>query len=279
MVHQRLLDQVITKLREAGASVEPVPAANAEQAQRKIAEVARSGSRDTVIVAGGDGTLRAVTAGALGSDLTIGLVPIGTGNVMAREIGLPASAHDITEVLLNGPSMPVRVGLANGHPFLLMAGVGFDGEVIRALNHHLKQRIGKLAYLPPLLRALTKRPVELAVTADGRSTTATWAIVAKAGYYGGGFQVMPGTSVLEPGLVMLLLRPRNRGALIAQLLAVASGTLTRRADVEIARCERVTIGTLEGTPARVQIDGDEFGTTPVTVEQSDKSVSIIMPRR
>jgi len=88
----------------------------------------------------------------MGTRTPLGLVPVGTGNVLGSELGLVRDAQKLARGLLDDRDVPVRVALANGQPFLLMASAGFDARVLSHLDQVLKRRIGKLAYAGPLLR-------------------------------------------------------------------------------------------------------------------------------
>src|SRR6185312_17369493 len=131
----RLLDGVLTHMRVGGADVFQLPARSAAEAAERVSEAGRQGICDAVIAAGGDGTFRAVATGAAGSDLPVGLIPLGTGNVLCHEMGLRRRARSVADMLLEGPEIDVRGGLVNGEPFFLMAGAGFDARIVARLNY------------------------------------------------------------------------------------------------------------------------------------------------
>ncbi len=153
----RKLDRVVTHLERRGARVTALQTSSAADASVKVATVARSGTYDAVIAAGGDGTIRAVAAGAAGTSLAVGIVPLGTGNVMRHEIGLSTRARLIAHTLLEGPEIPVRGGVVNGAPFFLMAGAGFDGRIVALLNQKSKRLFGRLASALVMLALLLWR--------------------------------------------------------------------------------------------------------------------------
>ena len=165
---------------------------------------------------------------------------MGTGNVLAHEIGLTPKAGAIAHMLLHGPSAPVMCARANDEPFLLMAGAGFDGRVIAALDHRFKSYVGKAAYAGPMLGALV-RPVDvLTVTLDGSRHEASWAVISNARHYGGRFVLAPHTGIQERGLQAVLFKARNRAVLMGQVLSLVMGRLDQRAairgDVEMLSC-------------------------------------------
>jgi YegS/Rv2252/BmrU family lipid kinase len=276
---RRLVDGVIGHLEAAGAEVARCATESEAEARGALAGVVRGRRADAVIAAGGDGTIRQVASGLAGADLPLGVIPLGTGNVLAHEIGLPRQARALAENLLTAPARPLPTATANGEVFLLWAGAGFDGRVIAALSPTLKGHIGKLAYGVPILGALCRAPDRLAIEIDGRRHEATWVVVANARHYGGRFVMAPGTRLEEPGLEAVLFQGRTRKALMAALIALARSRLADRTtaggDVAMLPCRRVVI---PGTPdVPVQVDGDVFGSTPLVVEHGGPMLQLIMP--
>jgi diacylglycerol kinase family enzyme len=274
-----LVEDVVRELARRGASVthfRGVDTAAARGAARKAAE---SGEYDAVVAAGGDGTIRHIAAAMLGTEADLGIIPVGTGNVLAHEIGLSPTPGAIARMLCEGPAVKVACALANGEPFLLMVGIGFDARVVAALDQRLKSRVGKAAYAGPLLGAII-RPIDtLAVTVDGHRHGATWAVIANARHYGGRFVLAPRTGIQERGLQAILFKTRSRAALLGQLMSLAAGRLEPRAargnGVEMLPCARVTV--VAHHPVPIQIDGDVFGTTPVEVDAGSSEVRLIVP--
>lgn len=232
---------------------------------------------DAVVAAGGDGTIRALAAHLQPYGLPLGIIPMGTGNVLANELGLPRTAVGLADLLLNGPVVTVGGARANGEPFFLMAGAGFDGEVIRHLDTPLKRRIGKAAYISPVLRALRSRHAPLQVTVDGQHHEAQWVVIANARNYGGAFVISPDAGIDRPGLIAVLARNASQAGLLAQLMSLGAGRLHRARGVTMLPCREVCI-TSDGEVAS-QIDGDAFGSTPLKIESGDTSVRIIVPDR
>lgn len=275
-----LVDQVTAALRQAGASVTCARPGNVEGARNLAHEAAAGGRHDAIVAAGGDGTIRQVAAALLGGNAPpLGIVPMGTGNVLAHEIGLALNAGAIARMLLHGPSTSVMCARANSEPFLLMAGAGFDGRVIASLDHRFKSYVGKAAYAGPILGALV-RPVDvLTVTLDGSRHEASWAVISNARHYGGRFVLAPHTGVQERGLQAVLFKARNRAVLMGQVLSLVMGRLDQRAairgDVEMLPCTSATITAHHPVPT--QVDGDPFGSTPLQIESGSAAVRLIVP--
>lgn len=279
LAQHRTVDAVVAALQAAGASVERSTATSAAEARTQSAEAARSGKYDALLAAGGDGTVRQVAAAAAGTSCPVAPIMLGTGNVLAHELALPRKPAGIARMILEGPEVEIEMGLANGEPFLLMAGAGFDGRVIAALDHRWKQRLWKLAYVPPVLRALAAPADRLTVTCDGKRRETAWAVVSSARCYGGAFVITPHTSIREPGLQAILFDGPGRAQRLSQLLSLGLGRLSGRAavpgaDVTMTACSDVRIDAPHPVP--VQIDGDDFGTTPLHVTTGGGRVRLVV---
>lgn len=232
-------------------------------------------SIDAVIAAGGDGTIRALAAQLEPYGLPLGVVPMGTGNVLAHEIGLPGSAVGLADLLLRGPAHTFEGARANGEPFFLMAGVGFDGEVIGHLDTPLKRRVGKFAYVSPFLKTLRSSRAMLEVEVDGQPHQAQWIVAANGRRYGGPFVISPQAGLERPGLVAVLIKNAGQFGLLRQLLALGVGRLDRARGVEMIPCTRITVRSDSAVAS--QIDGDPFVATPLEITAGGARVSLIVP--
>ena len=236
----------------------------------QVREAVASGRYDAILAAGGDGTIRQVAASLIGTAPPLGIVPMGTGNVLAHEIGVAAEARAIADMLLHGPVIDAACARANDEPFLLMAGAGFDGRVIAALDHRLKSQVGKAAYAGPMLGALA-RPVDtLTVTIDGTTHEASWAVISNVRRYGGSFVMARRTGIEVRGLQAILFKAKNRTVLVGQLMALAMGTLDERSarhgDVEMLPC-RASACT-RTSPCRRRSTAMPSASTPLVVERA-----------
>lgn len=271
-----LFFSVLKALEKRGCTLVTQIADDAESDRHLAAEAAASGGYDAVVAAGGDSTVRGVALGLFGTGVPLGVIPVGTGNVMAAEIGLNRNVADIVDTLMHGAVREVHGATANGEPFLLMAGAGYDGAVVEGLNHPLKRIIGRAAYGPPIICALRKKPPRLRVKVDGKVHDAGWAIVTNAGRYAGSFSLCNGSSIFNEGLTTVLFRPRSRIELAAQLVRLATGRLSGAPGVEFLPSKRTRIEADERVP--VQVEGESFGATPLTVSADGRTVSLLAPR-
>jgi len=277
----RLLDGVLRDLRAQGADVFQLSARSAAEAAERVAEVGRQGLCDAVIAAGGDGTFRAVAMGAAECGLPVGLVPLGTGNVLAHEIGMPRRARDLAAVLLHGTDIEADGGLVNGTPFFLMTGVGFDARIVARLNYRTKRVLGRGAYTYPVLKTLAEGPQVFDVELDGRRFEASWVILTFASRYGGSFVLTRDTGVGHGSLIAVVVEARSRFAVAARAMSLALGRLTapdrRPAGVHVLPVKRALIGRTTAVP--IEVDGDEAGVTPADVRADGPRVRVIVPPR
>ncbi|MCC0008465.1 MAG: diacylglycerol kinase [Hyphomicrobiaceae bacterium] len=271
----RLVAQVVGALTAQGALAHVVETVDAGSVRSVLAA---EGDIDAVVAAGGDGTVRALalTLSDLGLDLPVGIIPAGTGNVLANEIGLPRDAHRLADYLVGSPACTVRVMQANEEPFLLMASSGFDAEVLLRLSVRLKQRIARAAYALPTLSTLAHmRLTPFSVIVDGVAHEATWVIVANARTYGGSFHLVSGASIFDDRLQAVLFSARTRAGRIRELAWLAAGRAERCAGITVIGCRQVEIQAPRQMPS--QIDGDALGFGPVTIAPSQRSIRLIVP--
>ena len=230
----------------------------------------------TVIVAGGDGTINEAVNGlnaAGGGRLAV--IPLGTANVLAGELGIESLAQ-AAEVAVAGRPLLWHPGLANCRAFVLMAGVGFDAHVVAALSPWLKRHLGKGAYVLEMLRQLHRFPFPTyRVSIDGRAREAASVVVTHARYYGGRFVLAPEAQLGKPVLHVCLFRRGGRWRTIRYAIALALNLLPRSSGVEILHAKRVEIEGPAGDP--VQGDGDIIARLPVTIELSTVTLELMRP--
>jgi diacylglycerol kinase family enzyme len=274
-----LVADVVALLEREGAAVMRAAAGNLAAIRAAARNAADSGSCDAIIAAGGDGTVRQVAAALIGCSTPLGVVPAGTANVLAHEIGLAAHPAAIARMLLGGPQLRVPCARANGEPFLLMAGAGFDARVLLSLDQRWKSRLGKPAFAGPVFGTLLRPLDRLHIVLDGCAHSACWAVVSNARHYAGRFVLAPCAGIERRGLVAVLFKARTRASLTAQLVRLATGGLAkhaaRSADVALIPCQRVSITSRQPVP--IQLDGDTFGTTPLAVDAGAAEIALIVP--
>jgi diacylglycerol kinase (ATP) len=231
------------------------------------ASIALAAGADLVLVCGGDGTIRHVAQVLAGSGTALGLVPAGTGNVLARNLAIVVGdTARATRIALSGSDRAVDVGRvmiddrAEEQVFLVMAGVGFDAAIMAGASHELKSRLGSMAYFVSGMRALRgpRAPITLAV--DGRiepPRQVRTVVVGNCGKLLAGLVLMPAARVDDGLLDVVSIGPRN----ILGWLAVTARVLTRRCRghriVQHWQGRAVIISA--DSPQLAQLDGDAVG--------------------
>ncbi len=153
-------------LRQCGADVD-LTLTRARGDARAAAADARRNGFDRVVAAGGDGTLNEVINGLAPSPIPLAFLPLGTVNVFALEAGIPFAVEAACRIALEGDVRPICLGWAGDTRFLLMAGIGFDAEVVYGINLRLKRLAGKLAYLAGGFTAFWRRTAAAGRSGDG----------------------------------------------------------------------------------------------------------------
>jgi len=266
---------VLGRLRAAGAAITLRPTGQRGDAERYARE-ARRARFDVVVAAGGDGTINEVVNGLGDPDLPLAILPLGTANVLAAEIGLRLSADAIARMILDGRPQPVHPGLVNGRRFLLMAGAGFDARVVARVRPRMKRILGKLVYVwESLAEMLDRRERRYAVTIDGVATEAASVIVAKAHFYGGRYVCAPEARLQDPLFQVCLFARGGRRAALAYAAALALGRLPGRSDYRVVPGRIVTIAGEGGEP--VQGDGDSLTILPARIALAPRPLLLVMP--
>jgi len=177
---------------------------------RKLTEKFVQDGEPLVVAAGGDGTLNAVVQGLAGSDTTLGVLPAGTMNVFARELGLPFnSLQKSLDIIDAGFIKEVDLFEANGHAFLQMAGIGFDAQVIEETALGSKKVFGPMAYLMAAVRVLGDNPPKMRVTChNGRVEDGVCVIAGNGSLYGGQLKLFP-KAINDDEMLDLLLSPKS----------------------------------------------------------------------
>lgn len=272
---QRRLQEVIGQLRHRDCALDLCETTSLADNRRLAAAAAVDGDFDAVVAAGGDGTVRATASALTGTGMPLGIIPVGTGNVMAHEIGLRLDAAAIASCLVEGHVATVRAANANGEQFFLMVGAGFDGRVVAWLDTGLKRRLGKLAYVWPVIRAVLAGPDRLRARIDGAEREAAWAIVTLRQRYAGAFLLAPKATLEASNIHAVLFKAQGRLSMLGQLATIAAGRIAVGRGIEDVAGDTVEI--TADPPVPVQIDGEPFGTTPVRIRTGGPSLKLIVP--
>ena len=271
-------------LRAGGWDVE-VRATTSPSDARRFATEARAAGIDVVVCYGGDGTAMQAAAGLVGSDIPLGIVPGGTGNILARNLRLPRRPTAAAKTVLDGEVMAVDLGVverADGqHYFAVCAGAGFDAEIMRLTEAPMKQRWLTGAYMARALIALPDvRSADLRITVDGTSheVRAAMALVANCGELFPPYLKLTESIRPDDGWFDLVTL-RAEGAFesaAAYLELLRRGTRNGSGRVWFSRGKSVRVEVVGGAPLRVQLDGEVVGTTPFDVRMLPGALRVLV---
>ena len=259
------VDRILNGLRAAGFSTEVVLPDSETAAIDAVRGLCNPARPPLIIAVGGDGTINSVINGMTPQGATLGVIPLGTANVLAWELGI-RSIDAALQRIARGRQRLFSVGEATSanrtRRFLLMAGIGLDAAAVAGVRPEEKARLGKLAYLLSGLRQLRDWDRGLLTVSDGqRSIDCHSAIITNACHYGGPYRLAPGAEIFAPQLAVLPFQfPTRRSFFRAALPLVLAG----HPPVEPAWQMSSGQLTISGIKA-VQLDGDSFGNGPLTI--------------
>ncbi len=224
-------------------------------------EAATSGC-DVVLTIGGDGTIRAVCEELAGTGIPVGIVPAGTGNLLARNLGIPLYLRSAVDVALNGQDRAIDMVEVSGDKmedatFLVMAGLGFDAAIMEGVNENIKAKVGWLAYVWSGLKSLMFPAIRVEVSVDGGPFTrhrARTLVIGNVGFLQAGMPLIPDAAIDDGKLDVVLLYPRRFLSWVP--LAVRVLTRNKRTDETITRMTGVEVVVRTSVDAPRQLDGD-----------------------
>jgi diacylglycerol kinase (ATP) len=271
----RRLDAVVKRLRQLGCAVIVRPTTGPHDATR-LARVGVDEGFDVIAAAGGDGTINEIANAIPVGGPPLGIIPLGTANILAWEIGLGRGTERVARTIAEGMPRPIVVGRVGERTFLLMVGIGFDGAVVAGLSPMLKRWLGKGAYaIATVIQIGRYAWPMLSVRVDGASHACTMAIVTKAHYYAGRFVLATDAGPEEPLFRVCLFRRGGAWNLLRYGVALLRGRLARLPDVSILPAREVTV---EKLPlVAVQTDGESLGTTPTEISIVEEQLVVLWP--
>lgn len=229
-----------------------------------------------IIAAGGDGTVRLVAAGLAGTKASLGIIPMGTGNLFARNINIPLdNLHGALSVAIRGNSLNIDLGwLGHGNtkedaencekePFLVIAGFGFDAAIMERTDSRLKKTVGWLAYVVAGARSLVGRGQAFTLEVDSRRVrplNARTVMIGNVGRLPGGLTIMPGADASNGSLEILALDWKGAagfGQIVTEMVAPEAKSLARISHKRTFQARSFHAATRKPLP--VQVDGDYLG--------------------
>ena len=256
----------------------------AESDLGQLATTAIASGAELIIASGGDGTLSAVAAALMSTNIPLGVISRGTANAFANALDLPTAIPDACATILAGDTRVVDVARCNGLPMVLLVGIGFEAETVDLADRETKNRLGMLAYvLAGLKQVANFKPFEVEIELEDKIIAVSAAAITIA-------NAAPATSILAQGsagvifddglLDLTIVAPATPLIAIATAFDLLSSTLrgeaSGREDVGFLRAKRFKVTT--NPPQKVVIDGEIIGTTPIDVECIPGGLTIFAPK-
>jgi diacylglycerol kinase (ATP) len=244
-----------------------------------LAREAAARGEKMVVAAGGDGTIAEVASGLLGTGVRLGVIPLGTANVLANELALPFAPRAVAAALAFGRTQRLWPGMARGADgtrlFVQMLGIGFDAHVVHRLPVPLKRAFGRGAYvLQTLQDAMSYRYPPITVRLDDQETQAASVIVSKGRFYAGRYMLAPDAVSADPGFSVSLFTYGGPSAALMYGAALPFNLLGRTPGVQHVRARRVDVVGNATIPA--QADGDPAGYAPLSVVDAPAPIEVVI---
>jgi len=233
----------------------------------------------TIVAAGGDGTVNEVVNGIGEADVAFGILPIGTMNVFALELGIPMNnlrkAWDVIEA---GFTRSVDLPTGNGEYFVQLAGVGLDAEVVRQTTPDFKRALGPVSYVVSLAHVAAGKPPELTITdAEGIERKGCFVLVGNGRYYGGPL-VLFRDAKLDDGLLdVVVFKNQSHWDVMRYVHAILFQAHPELHDVEYFQSKSIRVESAADVP--VELDGEITGCVPVDFRIAPYQLRVLVPRK
>jgi YegS/Rv2252/BmrU family lipid kinase len=256
----------------------------------ELAQQAATDRRQLVIACGGDGTLNEVVNGLAaqsnGHRVPLALLPGGTANILAKELGIPWNIQRAAEQLVNGEVKEVALGLATPleQPerkrfFLSVAGAGPDGMIVYSIDLDLKARVGILAYWYQGVREVFRYEFpHFRIVAGERNIDASLIIVGRTKNYGGPFKITTEADLFADQFEVMALTTRSGFKYMSYLPTLWFGNLRETAGVHFWKAETLVIEPLDKNPIYAQVDGEPLARLPVEFKIVPRALKLLVPR-
>ncbi|MBI1788262.1 MAG: diacylglycerol kinase family lipid kinase [Acidobacteria bacterium] len=278
---ERLIAGVRDLLSQAGLEVSPQPTPGPGTAGHLARQAIDSGA-GLILALGGDGTINEVAEGMIGSPVPLGILPGGTANVLANELGLGNKIEQAAAMLRDcqpRPIFPGRIRDASGRTrhFLLMAGIGLDAHIVYEMDAAFKKKWGKLAYWLGGFSQLMRRLDEFHVTVDGHTRRCSFALLTKVRNYGGDLEIARCVTLLDDTFEVVLFEGRESVRYLKYMTAAAVNRLYGLKGVTILRARSASFAATGSVRVYMQVDGEYAGLLPGEVEMGADALTLLAP--
>ncbi|HTZ99821.1 MAG TPA: diacylglycerol kinase family protein [Candidatus Aquilonibacter sp.] len=290
--HRRFveIEQAARLLKETGIATEIAPTTGPGSAT-EIARRAVEQRRGMVIACGGDGTINEIINGLAGSQVPMALLPAGTANILAKELGIPWDIPHAARLIPGGIVRRIALGIAfplngnasdamprTGRYFLSVGGAGPDGAIVNGVHKGLKDNAGILAYWIEGMRQLFGYSFpEMRVRSDGQDRKATILIAGRTVNYGGPFKITTNANLYDNCFEFLINSKKSRLEYLACLPAIWFGKLREMDGIEMWKAAETIVEPAGNDPVFAQVDGEPVGRLPIHFKIVADALSIVAP--
>jgi YegS/Rv2252/BmrU family lipid kinase len=254
--------------------------AKSRQAPARVKEAIKQGA-DLIVVWGGDGTVQRCIDAAVGSAVTLAIIPAGTANLLANNLGIPIDLDQAVEVALHGMNHTIDVGKMNGEHFAVMGGIGLDALMIRDADAGMKDRFGRAAYIWTGARHIRSNPIRTTVRIDGHKwfdDDASCVLVANVGSIGGGVTAFDHASPDDSKLDVAVMTASGAWQWLRTLTRASVGHAEKSPLVQMTQATKITVETAKPRPYELD-GGARSKTTKLRVRVVPHAVTIRVPSR
>lgn len=244
------------------------------------AQAAAAEGYEAIIAAGGDGTVNEVMNGLIGTDTALGVLPLGTVNIWAREMGLPMDTLKAAEMLTKSGLTQIDVGRAGERYFLLMAGIGFDAEVTAMVSSTEKKMLGVMAYIKQAIQlAWNFRGISPKLKIDGKRVRGKilMVVIGNSQLYGGVVKFTAHATIDDGLLDVCVIKGQGMLSAPRRLISIFARHYNRDPLVQYYQAKTIEIRGSKKKPIPIQVDGDYLRTTPMTFRVVPRSLWVLVP--
>jgi diacylglycerol kinase (ATP) len=254
----------------------PIFASTGAESVNELAVTAVNRGYDHIVAAGGDGTVNGVINGIGDADVLLSVLPIGTMNVFAYELGIRSSQlKKCWEIIQHGQPKTVDLALANQTYFVQLAGVGLDALTVQATDLQMRKTIGPVSYLLAAAQVIGRPAPMLEVHfEDGAESTGCFILIGNGRFYGGPFSLFREARNDDGLLDVLIFKHQSYLDIFRYLQGVLIGKHTDLPDIEYRQTRSVRVSS--DRPVPVELDGDVVGTTPVEFEIARRKLQVVV---
>jgi len=235
-----------------------------------------SANFDIVVAAGGDGTINEVVNG-IDPNTPLAIIPMGTANIVAIEAGISNNSKAICAAINQGKTKRAYVSTINNKKFILMAGIGYDAQVVTNINPKLKKIFGKLIFALEGFKQFFKlKEFTITIKTNNQTYNANWVLITNAKHYAGSHSITTSTNIFDEHLVCYIFPDLNKLNFLYYLfLILLFGDLSKSDKIITVRSTSFEITSSTATP--VQCDGELFGQLPVLIKNNKECVNLLIP--